>query len=125
MQYQVQFLDGLDNILREIKADARSAGTAFLRGASIAWPPHAMRVRVLDPYGRASVSTRKPSPGPPDWVGQERNALISGESCGCGCRLTRHRPSYPQQNRGGFASAVAKQESRSSWKRHRGGGREE
>ena len=56
MQYQVQFLDGLDNILREIKADARSAGTAFLRGASIAWPPHAMRVRVLDPYGRASVS---------------------------------------------------------------------
>ncbi len=57
------------------------------------------------------------------------NALISGESCGCGCRLTRHRPrypqGYPQADRGGFASAVAKQESRSSWKRHRGGGREE
>ena len=56
MKYRVQFLDDLDHIVREIKADAKSAGTAFLRGASIAWPPHAMRVRVLDPYGRASVS---------------------------------------------------------------------
>ena len=56
MQYRVQFLDGLDNILRELQADARSAGTAFLRGASIAWPPHAIRVRVLDRQGRASVS---------------------------------------------------------------------
>ncbi len=54
------------------------------------------------------------------------DALRSGESTGCGCRLTQqHRPGYPQHNRGGFASAVAKQESRSSWKRHRGGGREE
>lgn len=56
MQYQVQFLDGLDNVLREMKAEARSVGTAFLRGASIAWPPHAIRVRVLDRHGRASVS---------------------------------------------------------------------
>ena len=56
MKYRVQFLDGLDNIVHEIKADARSAGTALLRGASRAWPPHAMRVRVLDPYGHASVS---------------------------------------------------------------------
>lgn len=56
MQYRVQFLDGLDNILRELQADARSAGTAFLRGASIAWPPHAIRVRVLDRQGPASVS---------------------------------------------------------------------
>ena len=56
MQYRVQFLDSLDNVLREMQADARSAGTAFLRGASIAWPPQAIRVRVLDRYGRASVS---------------------------------------------------------------------
>ncbi len=56
MQYRVQFLDGLDNILRELQADGRSAGTAFLRAASIAWPPHAIRVRVLDRHGRASVS---------------------------------------------------------------------
>ena len=56
MQYRVQFLDGLDNVLREMQADARSAAIAFLRGASIAWPPDAIRVRVLDRYGRASVS---------------------------------------------------------------------
>jgi len=61
MRYQVQFLDGLDNVLRETRADARSAGTAFLRGASIAWPPHAIRVRVLDRYGRTlSVSKSRP-----------------------------------------------------------------
>ena len=48
MQYRVQFLDGLDNVLREMQADARSAGIAFLRGASIAWPSDAIRVRVLD-----------------------------------------------------------------------------
>ncbi len=53
------------------------------------------------------------------------NALTAGESVGCGCRLTRHRPGYPQADRAAFASAVARQESRSSWKRPRGGGREE
>jgi hypothetical protein len=53
------------------------------------------------------------------------DALWSGESVGCGCRLTRHRPGYLQADRDAFPSAVAKQESRSSWKRHRGGGREE
>jgi hypothetical protein len=56
MQYRVQFLDSLDKVLREMQADARSAGTAFLREASVAWPPHAIRVRVLDRHGRASVS---------------------------------------------------------------------
>lgn len=59
MRYRVQFLDRLDNVLGERRADAGSAGTAFLRGASMAWPPHAIRVRVLDRNGRASVS--KPS----------------------------------------------------------------
>jgi hypothetical protein len=48
MQYRVQFLDGLDNVIRERQAHARSAGTAFLRGASTPWPPHAIRVRVLE-----------------------------------------------------------------------------
>lgn len=56
MQYRVQFLDSLDNVLREMRADARSAGTAFVREASTVWPPHAIRVRVLDRDGRASVS---------------------------------------------------------------------
>src|SRR5208283_597911 len=52
-------------------------------------------------------------------------ALTAGESVGCGCRLTRHRPGYPQADSAAFASAVARQESRSSWKQPRGGGREE
>lgn len=56
MQYRVQFLDSLDNVLREIQAEGRSAGTAFVRGASTVWPPHAIWVRVLDRNGRASVS---------------------------------------------------------------------
>lgn len=56
MQYRVQFLDSLDNVLREIQAEARSAGTAFLREASTVWPPHAIRVRVVDREGRASIS---------------------------------------------------------------------
>lgn len=59
MPYRVQFLDRLDNVLREIQADARSAGTAFLRGASTAWPPHAIRVRVLDREGRSSLSNSR------------------------------------------------------------------
>ncbi len=67
MQYQVQFLDGLDNVLCEVQADTRSAGTAFLREASIAWPPHATRVRVLSkearqvgpsPIGRTGAGSR-------------------------------------------------------------------
>ncbi len=59
MQYRVQFLDSLDNVVRETHAEARSAGTAFLRGASTVWPPHAIRVRVLDPRGRAAVSNAR------------------------------------------------------------------
>ncbi len=56
MQYRVQFLDKLDNVLREMQADAQSAGLAFLRAGSDVWPPPAIRVRVLDRAGRASVS---------------------------------------------------------------------
>ncbi len=56
MQYRVQFLDNVGNVLREMRAEARSVGAAFLREASVAWPPHAIRVRVLDRYGRACVS---------------------------------------------------------------------
>ena len=36
-----------DSVVREIIADGRSAGTALVRGASVVWPPHAMRVRIL------------------------------------------------------------------------------
>ncbi len=56
MQYRVQFLDKLDNVLREMNADAQSAGRAFLCAGGDVWPPHAIRVRILDRDGRASVS---------------------------------------------------------------------
>ncbi len=59
MQYRVQFFDRLDNVIREVQADARSARTAlFHRGINRACPPHGVRMRVLDRYGRASVSRR-------------------------------------------------------------------
>ena len=57
MQYRVQFLDSFDNVIREVRAEDRSARTVlFRRGINRACPPHGVRMRVLDPYGRASVS---------------------------------------------------------------------
>ena len=35
MQYRVQFLDKLDNVLREMQADAQNAGRAFLRAGGV------------------------------------------------------------------------------------------
>jgi hypothetical protein len=49
MQYRVQFLDRSDNVIREVRADAKSARTAlFQRSIN--------RALLLDHYGRASVS---------------------------------------------------------------------
>ena len=56
MKYRVQFLDSLDNVIREVQADARSPGFAFRRGANTAWPPNALRVEVVDTFGRVSAS---------------------------------------------------------------------
>ena len=57
MQYRVQFLDRSDNVIREVRADDRSARTVlFRRSVNRACPPHGVRMRVLDPYGRTSVS---------------------------------------------------------------------
>ncbi len=57
MQDRVQFLDRLDNVIREVRADDRSARTVlFRRGVNRACPPHGVRMRVLDPDGRTSVS---------------------------------------------------------------------
>lgn len=56
MQYRVQFLER-DQIICEVRADARSARTAlFQRSTNRASPPHGVRLRVLDPFGRASIS---------------------------------------------------------------------
>ncbi len=57
MQYRVQFLDRMDNVIREVRADDRSARTVlFRRSINRACPPHGVRMRVLDHYGRTSVS---------------------------------------------------------------------
>jgi hypothetical protein len=57
MLYRVQFLDRLDNVIGELQADARSAGFPLLQ----AWPPHAVRVRVIYPSGYVSTVARPPS----------------------------------------------------------------
>jgi len=54
MQYRVQFLDSFDNVIREVRADARTAGFPLLMGR----PPRVNRVRVIYPSG--CVSTSKP-----------------------------------------------------------------
>ena len=51
MQYRVQFLDRSDNVIREIQADARSAGFPLL----LARPPHVALVRVIYPSGTVST----------------------------------------------------------------------
>jgi hypothetical protein len=57
MQYRVQFLDRSDNVIREVRADDSSARSVlFRRGVNRACPPHGVRMRVLDAYGRSSVS---------------------------------------------------------------------
>ena len=56
MQYRVQFLDRSDNVIREVRADARSARTVlFHRSVNRACPPHGVRMRVLDRRGSAPV----------------------------------------------------------------------
>src|SRR5271165_5857971 len=56
-------------------------------------------VARIDPTGRRAIVVCK--------CGETRqvsvDALLSGESMGCGCRLTRHRPGYPQADRDAFA----------------------
>ncbi len=52
MQYRVQYLDRSDNVIRELQADARSAGFPLL----MPWPSHVVRVRVIYPSGYVSTS---------------------------------------------------------------------
>jgi hypothetical protein len=52
MQYRVQFLDSSYNVIRELQADARSAGFPLLMPR----PPHVARVRVIYPSGYVSTS---------------------------------------------------------------------
>jgi hypothetical protein len=52
MQYRVQFLDRSDNVIRELQADAKTAGFPLL----MARPPQVVRVRVIYPSGLVSTS---------------------------------------------------------------------
>ena len=46
------------SLVRQVQADARTAANAFLLVANERWPPHAVRVRVLDRFGRTlSISS--------------------------------------------------------------------
>ena len=56
MRYRVQFLDGLDNVIREVQASAGSArAVLFQRSVNRACPPHGVRMRVLNQYGHGSI----------------------------------------------------------------------
>jgi len=48
VQYRIQYLDGLANIIRELSADARSGMSAFELVADMPWVPRAVAMRVLD-----------------------------------------------------------------------------
>jgi hypothetical protein len=56
MQYRVQFLDRSDNVVREVKTDARSSDFPLLHAVNRVWPPQATRVRVIYPSGHVSTS---------------------------------------------------------------------
>ncbi|WP_170153443.1 hypothetical protein [Roseiarcus fermentans] len=51
MQYRVQFLDRSDKVVRELQADARSAGFPLLTAP----PAHVAQVRVIYPSGYVST----------------------------------------------------------------------
>ena len=46
------------SLVRQVQADARTETNACLLAANERWPPHAVRVRVLDRFGRTlSISS--------------------------------------------------------------------
>ena len=55
MQYRVQYLDGLNNVLCERAADVNDEVNVF-ELVSKDWLPHTVRVRVLDPYNFVVLS---------------------------------------------------------------------
>ena len=48
------------SLVRQVQAGARTAANAFLLVANERWPPHAVRVRVPDRFGR-TLSISSPS----------------------------------------------------------------
>ena len=52
MQYRIQFLDTAGKVIREWSASARTVADALKLIVDADWPPRAVTMRVLDPYGR-------------------------------------------------------------------------
>jgi hypothetical protein len=59
MQYRIQFLDGSAKVIREWSANAQNVAGAIELIVDADWPPRAVTMRVLDPYGREVHSERK------------------------------------------------------------------
>ena len=59
MQYRIQFLDGAGKVIREWIASARNVADALELIVDADWPPDAVTMRVLDPYGREVHSVAK------------------------------------------------------------------
>ena len=60
MQYQIEFLDDANSIVRVMHAEARSRGTALLLVVENDWPPDALTACVVDRHGRRGPSVSKP-----------------------------------------------------------------
>jgi hypothetical protein len=55
MQYQIEFLDNLNTIVRMMHTIAESPAKAFRLVVKSGWPPGALTARVIDSYGKLTV----------------------------------------------------------------------
>jgi hypothetical protein len=55
MQYEIEFLDGLNTIIRMTQTNAESATIALRLVVEKGWPPGAMTAHVFDKYGQLTV----------------------------------------------------------------------
>jgi hypothetical protein len=55
MQYQIEFLDDANTIVRMMHREARSPAIAFLHVVDKGWPPGALTAIVFDHYGRRGL----------------------------------------------------------------------
>lgn len=55
MQYEIEFLDGLNTIVRMTQTDAESPTIAFRVVVENGWPPGAQTARVFDKYGQLTL----------------------------------------------------------------------
>ena len=60
MQYQIEFLDDANTIVRMMRTEARSPPIAFRLVVKKGWPHGALTARVIDNYGRRGLSIAKP-----------------------------------------------------------------